>query len=123
MVEAVGCLLVALDMDAFRTCARVGLMPHARQGGSGVWALAVPGTKLDGTGFEKLQIVQTHVAVLAGVGSIGGGRKGPSDRCEGEDVPFLDESCARAGDLDWMEARFDGFGKTVILADDLRNPA
>ena len=123
MAAAVGCLLVALDILAFRTCARVGLMPHARQGGSGVWALAVPGTKLDGTRFEKLQMVQTHVAVLAGLGSTGGGLKGPSGRWEGEAVPFLDESCVRPGDLDWMDARFDGFGKSVILADDLRNPA
>ncbi len=88
-----------------------------------MWALAVSGTKLDGTGFEKLQIVQTQVAVLAGLGSTGGGLKGPSDRCEGEAVPFLDDSCARPGDLDWMDDRFDGFGKSVILADDLRNPA
>ncbi len=51
---------------------------------------AVAGSKFDGTGFEKLQIVHTHVAVLAGVGSGAGGLKGPSDRCRGEDVPFLD---------------------------------
>lgn len=63
--------LAALDMAAFRTCVRVGLMPHARHGASGVCAFAVAGSKLEGTGFEKLQIVQTHVAVAAGGGSTG----------------------------------------------------
>jgi len=52
-------------------------MPQARQGGSGVWAFAVEGSKLDGTGFEKLQMVQTHVAVLGGgVDSAGSPRMG-----------------------------------------------
>jgi hypothetical protein len=34
--------------------------------------LAAVGSKLDGTGFEKLHIVQSHVAV---VGTDGGGRE------------------------------------------------
>lgn len=39
-------------------------MPHARQGGNGVCALAAAGSKLVGTGFEKLQILHTQVAVV-----------------------------------------------------------
>ena len=75
-----GCLLVALDIAAFRTCVRVGLIPHARHGGRGVWALAVVGSKLEGTGFEKVQMVQTHVAVLVGGGPADGPRSGLSAR-------------------------------------------
>jgi hypothetical protein len=37
-------------------------MPQARQGGSGVEAVAVAGSKLEGTGFENEQMGQTHVA-------------------------------------------------------------
>lgn len=58
----VGARLVALVMAAFNTWAKVGLMPHARQGGRGVCALAVAGSKLDGTGLENVHMVQTHVA-------------------------------------------------------------
>lgn len=59
-------------MAAFNTCASVGLIPHARHGGRGVWALAAPGSKLEGTGFEKLHIGQTHVADVGCDGSGGG---------------------------------------------------
>lgn len=63
--------LVALDIEAFNTCAKVGLMPQARHGGNGVWMFAVVGSKFDGTGLEKLQMVHTQVAEVAGSG---GGR-------------------------------------------------
>ncbi len=46
-------------------CVNVGLMPHAWHGGSGVYSFAALGMKDAGTGFEKLQMVQTQVAVLA----------------------------------------------------------
>ena len=52
--------------------ARGGFMPQARHGGNGVWALVALRSKLDGTGFEKEQIGQTQVALLAGIGSGGG---------------------------------------------------
>lgn len=51
----------ALEMAAFKTWVNVGLMPQARHGGRGVWALADVGSKFEGTGFEKLHIVQTQV--------------------------------------------------------------
>ena len=66
---------MALAMAALRTWERVGLIPQARQGGRGVCAFAVEGSKLEGTGLEKLQMVQTHVAGLAGVGSTGGAHR------------------------------------------------
>ena len=65
-------LLLAFDMAAFRTWASVGLIPQARHGGRGVCALAAAGSKFEGTGFEKLQMVQTQVAVLTAGGSVDG---------------------------------------------------
>lgn len=61
--------LVALLMDAFRTWVNAGLMPQAKHGGRGVWTFAVVGSKLDGTGFGKLQMVQTQVADVACTGA------------------------------------------------------
>jgi hypothetical protein len=46
-------------------------MPHARHGGNGVRAFAVAGSKLDGTGLEKEQIGQTHVALTDGAAGAG----------------------------------------------------
>lgn len=94
------CLLVALLMAALSTWVKAGLMPQARHGGSGVCAFAEAGSKLDGTGFEKLQIVQTQVAELAGEGSTGAGRKGLSDLGTGEAVLCLGEPVPTAGDRD-----------------------
>ena len=54
----------AAAMAAFKTCGKVGLMPHAWHGGIGVLALAVAGSKLGGTGLEKVQMIQIHVALL-----------------------------------------------------------
>lgn len=55
-------LFVAAAIVAFSTIVSGGLMPQARQGGSGVEAVAVAGSKLEGTGFENEQMGQTHVA-------------------------------------------------------------
>lgn len=63
--------LLALLMAAFSTCDKVGLMPQARHGGSGVCALAAVGSKFTGKGFEKVHIVQTQVAVVRRGGSDG----------------------------------------------------
>lgn len=98
-------------------------MPHAKHGGRGVCALAVAGSKFDGTGFEKLHIVQTQVAEVVGDGSTGAGRKGLSDRGTGDAVLFLGEPEPTAGDLDLTEERFEGLGIRVTLGEDLRKPA
>lgn len=68
-------------------------------------------------------MVQTHVAEVAGDGSTEAGLRGLSDRGVGDEVLFLGELVATAGDLDWREERLVGFGIRVILGDDLRKPA
>lgn len=91
-----------------------------------MWAFAVAGSKFDGTGFEKLHMVHTHVAVLAGDGSTGAGRNGLDIRGAGDELfvilgePF---PASVAGDLDWSEERLFGLGMTVTLGEDLRKPA
>lgn len=52
----------AAAMVAFKMMVSGGLIPHARQGGRGVEAVAVAGSKLEGTGLENEQMGQTHVA-------------------------------------------------------------
>ena len=95
-------------------------MPQDKHGGSGVCAFAVEGSKLDGTGLEKLQIVHTHVVALAAGGSTTGGRIGLSFRRPGDEVPFPG---ANPGDRGPSDERLVAFGMSVTLADDLRNPA
>lgn len=82
--------LPALDIAALRTCENGGLMPHARHGGRGAFVLDVTGSKFDGTGFEKEQIGQIHVALVAGEGSGIGRWKGLSVRDNGDDVALLE---------------------------------
>lgn len=122
-VSELGARLVALEIAALSTWVKVGFIPHARHGGSGVCTFAVAGSKLDGTGFENVQIVQTQVAVLGGGCSTGGALSGLSERCNGEDVPFLDGVDPIPGERDCSEDLFDGLGIRVTLADDFRNPA
>lgn len=54
--------LVAALIAALRTVVNGGLMPHARHGGKWVAAVAVAGSKFEGTGLEKEQIGQIQVA-------------------------------------------------------------
>lgn len=63
-------------------------MPQAKHGGRGVCALAEVGSKFEGTGFEKLHIVQTQVALVTG-GS--GGARYPDSECPGDPEAFLCE--------------------------------
>jgi hypothetical protein len=58
-------------MAAFKTCVKVGLIPHDKHGGSGVCAFADVGSKFEGIGLGKLHIVQTQVAdVGAGLADV-----------------------------------------------------
>lgn len=64
-VDIVGVnLLDRAAIAALRTCTSGGLIPQVRHGGMGVCAFAVPGSKLDGTGFEKEQMGQIQVALV-----------------------------------------------------------
>lgn len=98
-------------------------MPQARHGGNSVRSPVVAASKLEGRGFEKLQIGQTHVALLAGVGSCGGRWKGLSRRRDGDAVALLEGGVSPAMFLFWIEDRFEGFGTRVIFGEDLRKPA
>lgn len=104
-------LLDIAAIAAFTTCTVGGLMPQARHGGMGVRE-AKAGSKLTGTGLEKEQIGHTHVALV-------GGGAGAGLLCRGgvvEERPWGDVETPRL-------SCFKGFGKRVILAEDLRKPA
>lgn len=61
MLEPPAALFALAAMAAFRTCENSGLIPHVRHGGSGKASVAMVGSKLEGTGFEKAQIEQIQV--------------------------------------------------------------
>jgi hypothetical protein len=82
---------------------------------------AVWSKKLEGTGFENVQMGQTQVALLAGVGSGGGRWKGLSVREAGDAVALLEGVVSPC--LFCVDDRFEGFGTSVILGEDFKNPA
>ena len=96
----------------------MGLIPHALQGGRVVCVFAVVGSKLIGTGLEKLHIVQTQVAVLATCGD-GGDIAGVLLSC----VVFLVGDADAERPRERNAERFNGFGMSVILAEDFKKPA
>ena len=59
-----------LAIAAFTTRMNGGLMPQAKHGGIGVCSFAADGSKFEGTGFEKEQMGQIHVA-LVGIFGVG----------------------------------------------------
>jgi hypothetical protein len=61
--------LIVFAIAAFITSVHVGFIPQAKHGGSGMDSGAVYGSKFEGTGFEKEQMVHIHVPVLFGTGS------------------------------------------------------
>jgi hypothetical protein len=73
---------------------------------------------LEGTGFEKLQIVQTHVAGVAEAVLV----PALSDTRGGDGAP-KDALDRLAGPRVGRFERFMGLGMSVTLAEDLRNPA
>lgn len=60
--------LAAADIAAFRMVVKGGLIPHARQGGTGVEEVAATGSKFEGTGLENVHIGHIHVAADDGPG-------------------------------------------------------
>lgn len=100
-------------------------MPHARQGGRGVDAVAVTGSKVGGTGFENEHMGQIQVAFTGfndGEGLFCGTRSG-----EAEFIDCRFEACDKDGLapalFDLVGSFFLGFGYIVILGDDFRKPA
>lgn len=82
-------------MAAFKTCGKDGFIPQFKQGGNSILEFAVPGSKLDGTGLENEQILQTHVALLClGVVYPGPGvENGLAPRCIGDPLELLEGDC------------------------------
>ena len=113
----------APDIAAFRTRANGGLTPHAKQGAKRVCALAVAGSKFDGTRLEKEQIGHIQVAILEGEGSCIGRWKGLFVRDRGDAVALLDGVLRLDIARFCTEDRLEGFGTRVIFADDFKNPA
>ena len=118
-----GARLVALAIAALRTRAKGGLIPQAKHGANGACLVAVCGSKLDGTGFEKEHIGQIQVAVLAGEGSGVRRWNGLSVRDNGDAVALLEGAVRLDIDRFCLEDRFEGFGTRVIFAEDFKNPA
>jgi hypothetical protein len=98
-------------------------MPQARQGGNGVYSFAVVGSKLDGTGFGKLHIVQTHVADVTDGVLAAGERKLESAPGRGDAEALLEGLDVTAAARDCNEPRLAGLGMRVTLAEDLRKRA
>lgn len=100
-------------------------MPHAKQGGRLVDTVAVAGSKLDGTGFEKEHIEQIQVAFTG----FGDGDFGCEARsCEVSVLAgWRFEACGIDGLLPTLleisSLFFAGFGCRTIFADDFRKPA
>lgn len=86
-------------------------MPQAKHGARGVNSFAEIGSKLEGTGFEKVQIGQTHVASFAIFGGTVN-RAGEADVVDAEILRWCCHDCLEGG-----------FGIRVIFGDDFRNPA
>lgn len=118
--------LVAALIAAFRMVVKGGLMPHARHGGSGTAAVAVAGSKFDGTGLENEQIGQIHVT-LTGFGV--GGWYGAVDWGRGDSgfTGWRDDAWANAGLAVALRGLsglfFCGLENIVIFGEDFKKPA
>ena len=107
---------------AFITSVHFGGIPQAKHGGSGIDSGAVCGSKFEGTGFEKEQMVHIHVPVPLGVGSAVGRWKGLSTRA-GDAVALLEGPLRLVTPRVCIDDRLVGFGTRVILAEDFKKPA
>jgi hypothetical protein len=120
--------LVAAAIAAFRIVVKGGLIPHARHGGNGVEAVAVAGSKLEGTGLEKEHIGHTHVA-FTGFGAGDAPREiSGLTLCRAEDDSAGEEPPTRKGNElpvpgGCPRPRFCSLGYIVIFGEDLRKPA
>lgn len=93
-----------------------GVMPQVPHGASGVPSLAVAGSKFGGTGFEKEQIGQIHVALIAAGFGVRDSGLGLADT--GAEMPS-EWGGARCSCRNCLAA----FGWRVTLGEDFRKPA
>jgi hypothetical protein len=98
-------------------------MPQAKHGDKGVEAVAVAGSKLEGTGLVNEHIGQTQVALIGfGAGCLYG--VAGSGHCELPDWSVGDcDAEGLAPTLFDLRSFFAGFGCKRIFEDDFRNPA
>lgn len=116
--------LAAALIAAFNTVVKGGFIPQARHGGRLAVAVAVAGSKFEGTGFEKEQIGQIQLAFI-GLEGGGGcfvivGGSGDND-LPGADVAATAGLAVALRDLSALP--FCGLGWIVIFGDDFKNPA
>lgn len=93
-------------------------MPQARQGPSGVESFASAGSKLEGTGLEKEQMGQIHVAEVCLGGGGSRGRLAELTLLDGVEEPDDGVSC-----LEPPRPNLIAFEYNVTLGEDLRKPA
>lgn len=120
-----GSRFVTAEIAALRTVVKGGFIPHARHGGKFVDAVAVEGSKFDGTGFEKEHIEQIHVALTGCGDGDFCGRSCASDGCSFAGCKF--EACGIEGlVVSVLVGRsslfFAGLGCRMIFGDDFKKP-
>jgi hypothetical protein len=100
-----------------------GFIPQAKQGGRLVDGVAVPGSKVGGTGFENEQMGQIQVA-FTGFG-FGDDLLGDADCGSGEEdmAEGWETDALAASPFDLPAPPFAGLGHSVIFGEDFRNPA
>ena len=80
-------------MVARKICVHAGLIPHARHDGIGVLAVTLDGSWVGGSGLEKVQIGQIHVALwsagVTGVDERTG--EGLAPRGDDDTKPFAED--------------------------------
>lgn len=117
---------VAALIAALRTVVNGGLMPQARHGDRCVLAVAVAGSKFDGTGLENEQIGHIHVA-LTGFGEGAWCVAADWGRGESGFTGCRVDGCGTAGLAVALRVLsllfFCGLGYIVIFADDFKKPA
>lgn len=106
-----GSRLAAALIAAFNIVVKGGLIPHARHGGRLVAVVAVAGSKLEGTGFEKVHIGQIQVALIAFVeGDCGAPVCGSGERVNGWRVDCWEIAGLEVALRDLSDLLFCGFG-------------
>lgn len=116
--------LAAALIAAFSTVVKGGFIPQARHGGRLTVAVAVAGSKFEGTGFEKEQMGQIQLAFIGleeggGCFAIEGGR-GDNDLPGADGAGTAGLAVALRG---LSALPFCGLGWIVIFGDDFKKPA